>query len=301
MSTFNKYLTSISSTIGLLAIANLVSIDSAQAFSANFTNGSFESSFSTGWTTTGGGDSSIQGGNVQGIAPTSGSNHALITNAYQSRNDDSPTGIGTFNKSGTNPISASIEQSGNLQEFLGLSDNSLSIARQNGQISGLRTPKEGSGFKQTFDVTEGGNATIDFSWNFLSNDGGNTILGDRDFAFFTFYNENDLVASRTVIPLSHSTGTVPTLASNSTNFANAGSYSNYSLNAGNLATGRYVLGFGVVDADGSDRSSGLLVDNVRVQAVPFEFSPSFGLVIVAGIFGCDRLRRQIKARSEIKF
>jgi hypothetical protein len=193
-----------------------------------------------------------------------------------------------------------MEKSGNLQEFLGLSDNSLSIARQNGSISGTRTPKEGSGFKQTFEVTGSDLFSIDFQWNYLTNDGGDTILGDQDFAFFTLYNQNDPVASRTVIPLNHSTGTTPTLASNSTSFATSSGYSTYNY-SGSLSPGTYTLGFGVVDADGSDRSSGLLVDNVNVRAVPFEFSPSLGLGIVAVIFGCDRLRRQIKFKSNIKF
>jgi hypothetical protein len=42
-----------------------------------------------------------------------------------------------------------------------------------------------------------------------------------------------------------------------------------------------------------------IVDNFNVRQVPFEFSPGFGLVIVAGLFGCDRLRRQLKTRSNI--
>jgi hypothetical protein len=41
----------------------------------------------------------------------------------------------------------------------------------------------------------------------------------------------------------------------------------------------------------SDRSSALLVDNLTVEKIPFEFSPGLGLGIVAVMFGCDRLRR----------
>jgi hypothetical protein len=300
MSTFNKYLTSISTTIGLLSIANLGSIDTAQAFSANLTNGGFESSFSDGWTTTG--DSSRQA-TFQSISPSSGSNQALITNTYETRNDDSPASTGIFNPSGTNPISASIEQSGNLQNFLGLSANSLSIPRENSLISGLRTPKEGSGFKQTFTVTEGGDAIVDFNWNFLTNDGSSSLLGDSDFAFTTLYKEGSDLSTRTIDRLSDSTGTVPTMSSGSTNFSttSGNTHQTYSKTFTNLTPGTYTLGFGVVDADGSDRSSGLLVDNVNVRAVPFEFSPSLGLGVVAVIFGCDRLRRQIKVKSDIKF
>ena len=49
----------------------------------------------------------------------------------------------------------------------------------------------------------------------------------------------------------------------------------------------------------SDRSSALLVDNFNVEEIPFEFSPSLGLGIVAVIFGCDRLRRKLKSKSEL--
>jgi hypothetical protein len=69
MATFKRYLTSISSTIGLWTIANLGSIDSVRAFQTTFTNSEFESSFSTGWTTTG--DASRQG-TFQTISPPNG-------------------------------------------------------------------------------------------------------------------------------------------------------------------------------------------------------------------------------------
>ncbi len=285
MINFHKYFTPIASTFSFLALSQLICIDTARAL--NFiSNGGFESNYSS-WTTTG--DASIQQ-TFQGIAAPTGTNHALITTASQTRIDDFPTPAARFNKSGTDQVSASIETA-TLQTFLGLSPNALSILRENGQITGYRTPKEGSAIKQTFTVNQSGQLTVNFKWNYLTNDGANSILGDRDFAFFTLYNVNDPIENRTIIRLDDSTGTVPTLNSNSTDFAKVGGYKTYTQNFGNLAAGNYVLGYGVADVDGSDRSSALLVDNLTVEEIPFEFSPALGLGIVAVMFGCARLRR----------
>jgi hypothetical protein len=90
-----------------------------------------------------------------------------------------------------------------------------------------------------------------------------------------------------------------TFAKDSKIFFHAFNYQTFTRSFGNVSAGdEYVLGFGVVDVDGTDRSSALLLDNV--EAVPFEFSPSLGLILVAGMFGCDRLRRRLKSKSEIE-
>ena len=49
--------------------------------------------------------------------------------------------------------------------------------------------------------------------------------------------------------------------------------------------------------DGIDRTSGLLLDNFMVEEVPFEFSPTLGLLIVGGMVAGDRLRRKLISKS----
>ena len=52
----------------------------------------------------------------------------------------------------------------------------------------------------------------------------------------------------------------------------------------------YRVGFGVVDVDGLERTSTLLIDDI--EAVPFDFSPTLGLFAVGVLIGCDRLYRR---------
>lgn len=305
MSNLKKYFTPIASTIGFLALSNLISVDAAGAVSVTFSNGSFESGYS-GWTTTG--DATVQP-TFQGINAPSGSSQALITTACPStadasgecydlldpslpRNDDSPTNAGTFNKSGEDQISASVETP-DLQNFLGLSPNALSIPREGGAITGTRTPKEGSAIKQILNVTEGGRLQLTFNWNYLTNDGAFAELGDQDFAFLTFHKTGETGFFEV---LTDSTGSAPTLTPSSTDYGVVGGYQTYS-NIFDVTPGEYVLGFGVVDVDGTDRSSALLLDDTEV---PFEFPPSLGLGIMIAIFGADRLRRNFKNRVVAK-
>lgn len=308
MSSLSKYFTPIASTIGFLALSNLISVDAAGAISTTLTNGGFESNYS-GWTTTG--DTTVQP-TFQLINPPTGSNHALITTAcpgtafangecYDTQNpsaprsDDSPTAAGTFNKSGNDQISASVGNNVNvsaLQNFLGLSPNALSIPRAGGQISGTRTAKEGSAIKQEFTVTQGGQIQLNFKWNYLTNDGGNSILGNQDFAFWTLYRVGSDPNTRTINTLASSTGSDPVLNAGSTDYGKVGGYQTSTTFFDAVANDRYILGFGVVDVDGTDGSSALLIDDA--EAIPFELSPSLGLGIAIGMFGLDRLRRNLK-------
>lgn len=89
-----------------------------------------------------------------------------------------------------------------------------------------------------------------------------------------------------------STGSIP--AANGTSYAtNTNPYQSRSVQR-TLAPGTYQIGFGVVDVDGSGNSSAFLLDNFDAQAVPFDFSPTAGLVSVASIFGLSRLRRKFR-------
>jgi hypothetical protein len=184
----------------------------------------------------------------------------------------------------------------------------LSINRLNSaDDNAFRTSKEGSGIYQNFtvtvtqaDVDSGKNQLrLKFNWSYLTNDSTNSILGDQDFAFFTLYDTASNTDSRTINVLDDSSGNISyPLDSGITNFQDtnttrysAGNQEIYDSSSLAAGTYNYRVGFGVVDVDGSDLSSALLVDNFNVEEVPFEFSPGLGLGIVAVIFGCDRLRR----------
>lgn len=298
---------SLINTVGftsLLTLSSLLTIDSAFAFSVTFNNAGFENQYD-GWTTTG--DATVQP-IFQNINPTAGSSQALITNACHYcvdgdslRNDDSGTKVSTFNYSNTNPVSSTVSVP-SLQTALQLDADALNILVEDGTTSYrdfYRTPKEGSGIlSDTFTVTDG-DFTLSFNWNYLTNDGANGDLGDQDFSFVTIYSVdgtgspiNYYANSDTytqIDVLSDSTGGIPTNTTNTT-FDTVSGYNTYT--SGVLPAGSYRVGYGVVDVDGVDRSSALLVDNIQIQQeIPFEFSPTLGLLIVGGMIAGDRFRR----------
>ena len=316
-------------TILFIILSNVIAVNPAQAFSVTFDNTGFEDSGDgndtggfTGWTTTG--DTSIQS-SFQTISPISGSYQALITNGCPgtaqtgecfdsnnpsvARNDDNPTTAGEFNYSGNDQISASVQKP-DLQTFFGLSGNDLSIARENGISSGNRTPKEGSGIKQDItivisneDVANGTNGfKLNFNWGFLTNDANNVTAGDQDFAFFSFYDTASSPGDIIVLADSDNsnlpTPTADDFAYDNLNYYVANNQYDYSVSGLSAGTYTYNLGLGVVDVDNVDRSSALLVDNFNVQQVPFEFSPTAGIALMLGLFGCDRLRRRMKIKNQ---
>lgn len=302
----SKFL-SISLLAGFFSLGNLIALDSVNAYSIIFSNGNFESSNTldgtNGWTGTGSTDIS---GTYSGV-DFNGTNQGIITTAcpsgnstlcMNSRNDDPGTTTGTFNLRGEDQISASSEIA-DLQTQLGLSANAFSIPREiggitydgtNGNPALYRTPKEGSAIFQDIQIVDDGNPTdtlITFNWDFLTNDGGGS-LGDKDFGFISISGNG----YEEVIALEDSTGTIPT--SSNTNYGTNTDFYQSSSFQRSLAPGNYKIGLGVVDVDGSGYSSALLFDEFKAEAVPFEFSPTAGLVLVAGFIGIRRLRRQLK-------
>jgi hypothetical protein len=309
----SHFLKSISLVTGSLVVTTALFADSAAAFSVTFTNGGFENNY-TNWSQTG--DTSIQN-TFQGITPVQGSNHALITTGHNTRLDDSDTNASTFNYSGTDPVTATTDSNADeLQGFLGLSTNSLSILRQNSaDDTAFRTPKEGSGIYQDFtvtidsaDVASGKNKIkLSFNWAYLTNDATDSIFGDQDFGFVTFYDITSDLNTRSIDVLDDSAGNISYpfnsglntfQGTNTTNYTagNQYSYASAFLPAG---TYFYRVGFGVVDVDGIDRTSGLLLDNFMIEEVPFEFSPAIGLWIVGGSFGLSRLYRKLKNATNL--
>ena len=300
-----KNVTRIASTISLVTFGSLLFIDAANAFSITFGGGvenlGFEDQFN-GWTTTG--DATVQS-TFQTISPQGGSSQALITNACHNcvdngsiRNDDSHVNAtaSTFNYSDTNPITASVEQTNNLQSQLGISDNALSInAKLNGSdITGVyRTPKEGSAILSDSFTTDD-QFRISFDWNYLTNDGAST-LGNQDFSFLVIRGTTTSGTVEQIITLGDSSGSIPNTTSS--NFAETTGYDTYTSDV--LAAGTYQVGFGVVDIDNVDYSSALLVDEIYLtQEIPFEFSPTLGLLIFGGMVGCALVRSKLRQDIE---
>lgn len=305
LANFSKSLITVASTVGLVTISNATWIAPAGAFNITFSNGGFDSGI-TGWSTIG--DVTISTG-LDSVTPISNPNQAIITNAYKLEGDRNDDNGYTFNQSGTNPVDAdtiSNNHTGNdLQTFLGLGINDLSINR-NPIVSGFpRTSKEGSGIYQdlTFtvtpqDVIDNKNGfKLSFNWAYLTNDGqAANSLGNQDYSFVSLVNTGSSTNEITVLGDSSQSISNPT-ANNDYNHSTTTYYSEgntYTKTVTGLAAGDYTyrVGFGVVDVDGSDRSSALLLDNFQAQQVPFEFSPTLGLLIVGGIFGGNRLRRR---------
>lgn len=317
-----KFLTTIASTLGLISLSNLIFINSANAFSVTFQNGSFENSI-TGSNPTGGwntyGDVTTTGA-IDGISPTNLVNQAILTTGYidgtynvdgedVDRSDDN--GL-IFNQSSTNPVSADTNPNADvLQSSLGLETNALSIDRSTEQLNNLygpRTSKEGSGMYQQFNVNIGPNDdsfTINFDWAYLTNDG-TTAFGEQDFAFWSLGLVNDTdyttVFENTgnpgdeIIVLDSSDGAISS-PTNSNDYVQGVDYNTngtYSYTVSGLTEGMYTyrLGYGVVDVDGLDRTTALLIDNIEI--VPFEFSPSTGIGLVLGLIGINKLRRKFK-------
>ena len=323
---FTKSFSLITSSLGLLTISNTILISSANAFSVTFSNGGFEQSIinsQNSWNTIG--DVTISP-EIDGVAPTNGSNQAIVTTGYRAntepdgtlRNDDN--GL-IFNQSFNEPVSADTNSSTALQNHFGFDPNALSINRSDGAtFPGPRTSKEGSGLYQDFEVTlDAGETsfTVAFDWAFLTNDGTTQLGGDQDFAFWSLGQINNGNYTTAFSGTSNPNDEIMVLISSDTdaNFienidppTTANDYlyeSDYAANSREFytvtgltpgQTYNYRLGYGVVDVDGLGRTSTLLIDNV--EAIPFEFSPAFGLTFVASIFGLTCLRRKLQSDAE---
>ena len=321
-SNFPKALISVLSTVGLVTIGNFICIDAAHGFNVTFENGGFENTtdgLPDSWSTIGDVTTNTD---IDGVSPISGSNQAIITNAYKIEGDRNDDNSFTFNQSGTNPVDAdtiSDNHTGDdLQTFLGLGINDLSIDR-NPEVTGFpRTSKEGSGMYQdieiaisTEDVNNGTNSfQISFNWAYLTNDGQETTyLGNQDFSFISLINNpnpsvnvnatdsNFVTANVTVLGDSNETTIVLPTANDdyvysTTTFYDVNNVYTQSVTGLDAGTYSYRVGFGVVDVDNVDRSSALLLDNFNVQQVPFEFSPGFGLLLMTSLFGFQYLHRK---------
>ncbi len=299
--------------VGLL-FPSFFSTPLVAAFFVDFDNPSFENPLDfnddDGWEGTG--DTSIQNNTFQ-IVPVEGDFQVVITTGRHTVNDDLNTLISTFNYSDIDPVAATTDiDSYVLQKFVGLSTGALSINRNNSEDdTKFRTAKEGSAIVREFkfeftqeDINQGKNILeINFNWAYLTNDSTDSLLGDQDFSFFTVYDTSSNLNDHSLVVLDSSDGNINTPLDSEVNTFQDVNTTYYDVN--NLYTYQsspftqageytYKIGFGVVDVDGLDRSSGLVIDNVEIRQIPFKFSPSFGLVLVTGFWGIKYLRsRQV--------
>lgn len=323
-----KSFSTIAGTLGLISVSNLIVVNSANAFSVTLQNGSFENSIvgsnpTGGWNTYG---DVTTTGTIDSISPTNLVNQAILTTGYIDgtynvdgedidRRDDNGFNFNQTSQNAgepdTNPVSADTNPNTDvLQESLGLGTNALSINRSTPQLNNLygpRTSKEGSGMYQQFNVTIAPNDdsfTVNFDWAYLTNDG-TTTFGEQDFAFwslglvdgttgYTTVFENTGNPGDEIIVLDSSGGTIssPTASNDYVEGVDYSTNGTYSYTVNNLTPGTYTyrLGYGVVDVDGLDRTSALLIDNIEI--VPFEFSPNIGIGLMLGFIGINKLRRK---------
>jgi hypothetical protein len=230
---------------------------------ADLINGGFETGNFTGWQTIG--DALVVDLSI-GTAPAGGTYQALITNA-----PSRPSSEGHFQSySGTNSVSAfcSIVPGfiNPLEAFLGSPNCSLTaLATAINPFGTGSIAYEGSAIKQTFTGNTG--EVLSFSWNFLTDEGGQPF----DFAFVVL------------------DGTLSLLADFSTLNSGSGTpfrdESGYHIFATTLpTTGVHYIGIGVVDSlIDPDINSGVLVDNFSVQKVPESaslFLMALGLIVM---------------------
>ena len=330
LSHFSKSIFPITSVVGLVTISHLILPNSVTAFSVTFDgsvdgNGSFESPIAGSqnkWNTTG---DVTTTGTIDDISPTNLANQAIITTGYiegnyaqpvGNRNDDTSL---TFNQSGTNPVNSDTNIHA-LQDHLSLSPEALSIPRVGGTLASTpRTSKEGSGMYQEFEVTLDTGETgfiVEFDWSYLTNDEPTTLGGEQDFGFWSlgqingstytsaFNGTNTGNPNDEIIVLKSSGEPIinpPTVDNDYGRTYDYATNTRYSYSVDGLTAGNYTyrVGFGVVDVDGLDNSSALLIDNFDVQAVPFEFSPGLGLLLSGAFFGSLHLRK-LRKNSAIK-
>ncbi|MCC0179540.1 hypothetical protein I4641_21505 [Waterburya agarophytonicola K14] len=319
LSRYSKLIHSASTITSLALIGNLFWLNSARAFDITFSNSGFESSL-TDWGTIGDvntiGSDLVQAsnGDTGFINPLGGINQAIVTTGYQTINRiddvDGSNSTLSFNQSTTtNPVdSDTITANNSVNDFqtqLGLNLYDLSIPRINGDTSTPRTSKEASAIYQdlTFTVTQsevdaGNNAfEVSFNWAYLTNDGVSGDLGNQDYSFISIYDVTggtDSTAKNIELLGDSNQSIIAPTASNNYSYGDTTYYdlSNpYTTSVTGLAAGDYTyrVSLGVVDVDNFGRSSALLIDNFSAKQVPFDFSPSAGLLVVAGIFGFKKI------------
>jgi hypothetical protein len=221
-----------------------------------FESGSFSGSEATR------GDVGIRG-TYFNIAPTQGTKQMLMT-TINNTNDSPQT-----NQSGSDAVSVTT-----IASFLGVSTSSIRDGTAAGQ--------EGSAFTINLGTLTAG-TTITLNYDFLTNE---LAPGQHnDFAFWELNSGTIHVFSDT------NSGLLGPTNGPGNPFALETGYQTLTISI--TATANYTLGLGVMDATTTDTSSGLLIDNIQVVAVPEPTTFAFGIAGAALLVAlrCRILRR----------
>lgn len=176
--------------------------------------------------------------------------------------------------------SGSLPSDATLEGFLGLLPGTLDATAGGNATSG-------SAIMQTFSANAGD--VLSFDWNFLTNDGpeGGWDSKYNDTAFYTLNGQAFFLAD-----------TLGGLSPSATSFIAETGFGTLGLLL--PSTGSYTLGFGVVDVFDTQIDSGLLVDNVSVEAtIP---NPEITTIILlgtglAGLAGWKAWKRKTKEKA----
>lgn len=240
-------------------VAALVCLTGVESASAVIVNGSFETGNLTGW---------LSSGNVAVNGTLTGTGSLTPTN-------------GNFQAT---MISSNITAA-NLETFLGLNAGDLDTA-----LTGTVT--NGAAIAQTFTATAGESISFDFNYLAAENLTTTTFF---DPAFVSISSPS----STSVVQLAQTGDASPPL--NVTFLGSTMDQGETGYLSSNIVipeSGSVTLGFGVLNAGDTLVDSGLLIDNIQSSnsaSVPFEFSPSLGLLLVGGLFGSTHFYRKYQA------
>ena len=239
----------------LAVVGAILSLTAASAFAQQTINNFESGTFGPAGSTTG--DASIVGADF--FTPAAGSRQALVT-TFSSVADGG-------NVSGTDATTAA-----NVETFLGLNAGTLTTNGAN--------LSDASSFKLVR-ITLNVGDVVSFNYNFLTNA---TAADGQDFSFVTLQRGGGdpafQVLANVAAAASVSTSSLFDHETGSVLFALAPV----------TTAGTYTLGFGVTDAFDDAVGSGLLIDNVQINAVP-EPSALVG-VVVLGVLGLVVARRR---------
>jgi hypothetical protein len=151
---------------------------------------------------------------------------------------------------------------------------------------GTLTSQEGSGFSIDLGVLTAG-TTISFDYDFLTDEAPSNIGGRNDFAYVV---QNIGVSTTSTTITDRNTATFVATSGAGNPFALETGYKTFSLTV--ATTGDVKLGIGVSDATDKAGPSGLLVDNIQVNApVPEPSTIAFSVAGAALLVALRRFRR----------